>query len=469
MRARTRTGFTLIELMVAMALTLFIMVILSQAFVTSLETFSGMKGLGDMQKDLRSAMVMLRDDLSQDHFEGKRRLSDLTTAVTPTSELTTHHPQAGFFAVRRGSKVPLPAPSTPPFPLYASEGTDASPAKIPSVRAVDHMIYMTVKRKGNRQENFFNTALQVVPPRTAADLAKFFNEKTAYDVPLANLPYLTQTQRYGPGQTTGFYASQWAEVLYFLERTGSTEQPKDPTSTLGTPTYGLYRAQFVMVPDPTYVNQKFLSLPTAADATALSVGTFRGISCRPNGKALTFYSPADAARSITNRVMNNFNAAPVSKTIAAAPNGATEAGGVVTIKTMTAHGFSAGQTVTIAGVAVPGYNGAVTILDTPDATHFRYTDVNPGLGNSGGGTATLKFDPTDRVLAGATLVCPNVISFHVQLMYLNGTSFMDVAGGNPAIYDTASIPSGLKGIQVTVRVWDNKTRQTRQSTVVQDL
>jgi hypothetical protein len=54
-------------------------------------------------------------------------------------------------------------------------------------------------------------------------------------------------------------------------------------------------------------------------------------------------------------------------------------------------------------------------------------------------------------------------------MYLNGTSFMDVAGGNPAIYDTASIPSGLKGIQVTVRVWDNKTRQTRQSTVVQDL
>src|SRR6516225_5172358 len=102
MRARTRTGFTLIELMVAMALTLFIMVILSQAFVTSLETFSGMKALGDMQQDLRSAMVMLRDDLSQDHFEGKRRLSDLTTATLPTSEMQTHRPQAGFFAVRRG-------------------------------------------------------------------------------------------------------------------------------------------------------------------------------------------------------------------------------------------------------------------------------------------------------------------------------------------------------------------------------
>ena len=28
---------------------------------------------------------------------------------------------------------------------------------------------------------------------------------------------------------------------------------------------------------------------------------------------------------------------------------------------------------------------------------------------------------------------------------------------------------GLSGVQVTLRVWDNKTRQTRQVTIVQDL
>jgi hypothetical protein len=415
-----------------------------------------------MQQDLRSAMVMLRDDLSQDHFEGKRRLSDLTTATLPTSEMQTHRPQAGFFAVRRGSTAPLATPpSTPPYPLYASEGTDASPAAIPSVRAVDHLIYMTVKRKGNRQENFFNTALQ----GNAIDLGKFFSQKTAYDVLSNQLPYATQSQEY-LGGTTGYYSSQWAEVLYFLVRTGSTEQPKDPTSTMGTPTFGLYRAQFVMVPDPTYVNQQFLTLATPADATALSVGTFSGISCRANAKALTFYSPADAARSGTNRVINDFGTTVLRGIATAAAGGATEAGGVVTIKNTAAHGFNAGQTVTISGVTAKGYNGAFTIMSTPTTTTFTYITPITGLGPSGSGTATLKYDPPERVLAGATLVCPNVISFQVQLMYLNQTTFVDVAG---TTYDTTSIPTGLKGIQVTLRVWDNKTRQTRQSTIVQDL
>lgn len=45
-------GFTLIELMVAMALTLFIMTILSQAFTLAIDTFSALKGIGDMQVNL---------------------------------------------------------------------------------------------------------------------------------------------------------------------------------------------------------------------------------------------------------------------------------------------------------------------------------------------------------------------------------------------------------------------------------
>ena len=44
MRSRTRAGFTLIELMVAMTLTLVIMAILSQAFVLALESFAVLKG-----------------------------------------------------------------------------------------------------------------------------------------------------------------------------------------------------------------------------------------------------------------------------------------------------------------------------------------------------------------------------------------------------------------------------------------
>src|SRR5262249_7897418 len=78
-----RRGLTLVEMLVATALTMFIMAILSQAFVTSLEVFSQLKGIGDMEEGLRTAATLLRDDLAQDHFEGKRRLSDVNFWTNP--------------------------------------------------------------------------------------------------------------------------------------------------------------------------------------------------------------------------------------------------------------------------------------------------------------------------------------------------------------------------------------------------
>jgi prepilin-type N-terminal cleavage/methylation domain-containing protein len=389
---RTRAGFTLIELMVSMALTLFVMVILSQAFILSLETFSGMKGIGDMQVNLRTAEVMLRADLSQDHFEGDRRLSDQT--ATGGSQIFAPRPQAGFFAVRRGSASPsLVVPSVgPPYPPYANEGKDAS--QMNSLRAVDHMIYMTVKRKGNRQENFFTAPLS----GTAPVLNTFFNKPTAYGISSANLPYSTLTTPYTFPNTTGFYSSQWAEVLYYLFRSGSTEEPNNPASTLGTPTFSLYRAQFVMVPDPTSVSTLF------PNALALQTSTFSGMSCNPGATKLTFFSPADAAQGQGKRMIPNF----------------------------TPTGFN-------------------------PATNVNYA----------------------RVDAAKTLVMPSVISFHVQVMQLGpaSTLFIDVpqpvAGATYGLYDTAPLVGpanlGLKGIQVTLRVWDNKTRQTRQVTIMQDL
>src|SRR5262249_8329080 len=73
---RRRPGFTLVEMMVSVALVLFIMVILTEAFGKGLESFRQLKALGDMEARLRSAAVTIRRDLSLDHFEAKRRLSD---------------------------------------------------------------------------------------------------------------------------------------------------------------------------------------------------------------------------------------------------------------------------------------------------------------------------------------------------------------------------------------------------------
>jgi prepilin-type N-terminal cleavage/methylation domain-containing protein len=374
MQNATRTGFTLIELMVAMALTLFVMVILTQAFTTSLDTFSAMKGIGDMQQNLRTAGNVFRNDLSQYHFDGARRLSDMSLSGQPL--IVTQPPQAGFLAAWQGSAQVPAAKATATTP-YVNEGLDSN--GVSSFRAHDHLIYMTVNRRGNRQEHFFTTPLQ----GTAASLAAFFGKttRTAYDMdPVNQLPYATLAPPYLSGSTSAFYSSQWAEVIYYLVRTGSSEEPNNPNSQIGTPTFALYRAQFVMVPDGTGVSTLF------PRNSGLELSTFNGLSCNPGTAHLTFYSPADAA--LGNRVIPNLAA---------------------------------------------------------------FNPNNP------------------RIAEEATLLLPNVISFHVQTMPTGQVGFQD------GRYDTTKLGAGghmnfgLQAIQVTLRVFDSASRQTRQMTIVQNL
>ena len=104
---------------------------------------------------------------------------------------------------------------------YVNEGFDAS--GVASYRANDQMLYLTIKRKGNRQENMFATTM--LDPPNGANLALFFGQNTAYNMPPAVLSYSTLTQPYVAGSPSATYASQWAEALYYLVRTGSTEEP----------------------------------------------------------------------------------------------------------------------------------------------------------------------------------------------------------------------------------------------------
>ena len=72
---RQRRAFTLVEMLVAMALIIFIMAILSEAFVAGLETFRQLKAIGDMQEKLRSVATVLRRDLAAEHFATGQRMS----------------------------------------------------------------------------------------------------------------------------------------------------------------------------------------------------------------------------------------------------------------------------------------------------------------------------------------------------------------------------------------------------------
>lgn len=80
---RSRNGYTLVELLVAMAMIVMIMSILSEAFVAGLETFRELKGIGDLNERLRGSAVQLRDGVRDSHFETNRFLGDTIRTGSP--------------------------------------------------------------------------------------------------------------------------------------------------------------------------------------------------------------------------------------------------------------------------------------------------------------------------------------------------------------------------------------------------
>lgn len=137
MNTHTRRGFSLVELLVATALVVFVMAILSEAFVAGLDSFRLLKAQGEMQERLRVAVGTVRADLRADHFIGNGpRLSDQDLS----KQLP---PDWGFFRLWQGSP---PAAST--VANYQLEGVDGD--GIPSYRATDHLIHFTRKGKDRR-------------------------------------------------------------------------------------------------------------------------------------------------------------------------------------------------------------------------------------------------------------------------------------------------------------------------------
>src|SRR2546425_3016205 len=119
---------------------------------------------------------------------------------------------------------------------------------------------------------------------------------------------------------------------------------------------------------------------------------------------------------------------PAAVTIAASPNGATENGFLVTITTTAAHGLAAGQSVTIAGVGVAGYNGTFPVVSAPTSTQFTYIAGASGLAASGGGTA-----------ASATATIPTTAAHGFVAGQLVTTGGIGITGYN-GTFPLAAVP-----------------------------
>lgn len=380
-----RLAFTLVEMLVAMALILFIMVILSEAFVAGLESFRQLKAIGDMEERLRAATIEIRRDLNADHFEGRRRLSDPNFWNVPVRE--------GFFRIYQGA------------PTHFEEGKDSD--NNPSFRAWTNRLHFTVKLRGNQLDKFFSTALTPLPQTTAlaSGGTTFFDQ--AADGRFQDIPT-------GSSVT---YITPWAEVAYFLYR-----DPNDPKAGGVTDLYSLYRTQLLVTPDNRRLNW---NLPGQANifgspiaySNAAVVNAFKPLSCQPedltnpNASTLYFNNPSDLTQPFAD----------------------------MTTRKKPRRGV--------------------------------YDLLNPDVTRS-------------------TLLLSDVISFHVQILSTQGSAngttpggvdFMDLSQAPtvPANFDTGdptasassanTIRYNILAIQVTLRVWDAKTEQARQITIVQDM
>jgi prepilin-type N-terminal cleavage/methylation domain-containing protein len=485
-----RQGFTLVEMMVSLALVLFIMVILTQAFQAGLNSFRILKGVGNMEDNLRSVATILRRDLAADHFEGKRRISD-------ESFWTVGPPREGFFRIWQGSRA------TP-------EGIDGD--GLPSTRATDHMLQFTVKLRGNQPQDFVSAA--GAPPQLTSLPSTFVNSPP--------------DTRY---QTGSDYNSQWFEVMYCLRQTGTTALPDNPSGGPGTPLFALIRRQLVVVPNNIQLNSAKLTFspsdprsypdqlvtPYAEVSCKLIPSVARGsIPLLPqylysSGSQLYFNNPTDLTVpprrfgmlplvSNNNQPTLQHECAGLPSVPLQDPNTLSTSASLNRVRKCPMLGEMVYQTKLYGNVPASQWPSWLQKWWQPGPAY----SVRPP-----DGTNLLGLPPPwqdNPLLQGADVLLTDVVSFEVKVLVPGALAFTELfdstqvpannplfQGNGPRVFDTWSsvkddtydysswsnpngppiirppAPIPILALQITLRIWDRTTQQTRQITLVQDM
>ncbi len=106
---RRRSGFTLVEVLVAMALILFIMTILGAAFSAATQTVSDLKSAGDLAERLRGAATVIHRDLEANHcFDANGNVLRLSTMWNTNFNPTPPPPAQGFVRIYEGQSTNRP-------------------------------------------------------------------------------------------------------------------------------------------------------------------------------------------------------------------------------------------------------------------------------------------------------------------------------------------------------------------------
>ena len=437
-------GFTLVELMVAMALIILMLSIMSQAFVIATGTMQGLKEVADMQEKIRPAITLLQRDLGAYHFEGSKKLSD-------PEFWDNGPPKEGYFMVWQDQAFE-PVIGVEPS---GNEGSYNGVSFRRSAALANHMLAFTVKLPGKTPNDFFESSLG------ASFGTIFTNATTNVGMKDANIRRFESN--------ANLIHSDWSEVAYFLGphnagttpvNDGNTDGKNNPPSL---PYFNLYRQQRIVLPS---YNIAGVNLPTPADNLTNRDG-FSELSFHPEPiTILKFNSPNDLTvpwKRMGNRTLNllgNRNGPLFSEFLNTSTKVNTDiiATNVISfdvklltdlrydyedLSTILSQG-SYSTYLPISNYAIANGNAAIRVFDTWTtdqgvSSNFAIPKYDFGYWND----ITRKWQPSGNSAGNNTLI--------------------------PVWNATNNTGLNIKAVQISLRVWDQKSNTAKMFVVVQKL
>ncbi|MFL5329638.1 MAG: PilW family protein [Gemmataceae bacterium] len=505
-KSTARLGFTLVEMLVATALIIFVMLILTTVFTAGLQALRNMRGIGSMQDNLRQAATILRRDLAQQHFSSEQSSTAGPTLSQQRLDLYDWKPpKQGFFRIWQG----LPA-----FP----EGGWNTTTGLPN------------NRDGDGQPSFVMDAFGLDP--NIANQA------------LSGYQYLHFTVRNEPGSGEGTGRDRYTSTSSFFSA-GLSPASLNAITALTKPEY----LRFDSVVYSPWAEIAYFVQPTGQSAGSMPLYTFyRRRRLAIDAPLLNPLEPRPPSAPTSGVPVNYAQSLVLSDVSLAQPpaqpltSGQSYAINSAYDVTMPYRRFGMGP---VAGVgAAPRLAGVIAQDPTQSFQYSAHSfyPLDPNDPNNGGDDVLLEnvvsFDiratwdvPTDsridRRTSGVTLPRPFVptgptkdypagslqpnMDYPFDDLPVTPINFgndtirtLNPAGQpSPRVFDTwslwrgdqsqastydhsldryeqgtsATVQSGVeiplrirvKAIQIRLRVWDTKTQQTRQITIVQDL
>lgn len=479
-----RAGLTLVEMLIALALSIFIMAILSEAFVKGLEVFGQYKALADLEQRLRTVANIVRRDLRAQHFDGGKKLSELTESGKPMPMLDGlrplpynadearillrqlqqyrfKSPSEGFFSVEEWPN----RPGAPPRIFSFFEGQDSSGR--PSYRDQFDVLHFTSRLEGNEPDKFFYGKVRQATWLNSSGLPIPLDLAGQINTP----PISAKSTRYdqatfngGTGVFTGngLYTSQAAEILMFVGPDDTAILPG--VGTLNGPilTFNLYRQAWLLRPSQ-FSDGSNVALSDNYTANPVLYPIENDVSAANFGGNY-FYNTMGDVQHRTRRINSQAPRSPKYRSTALDLEGSDILlTNVISFDVRVFDPFAYKIPLGIPGGGPASGRG--TYVDIGDVSSFGGTypptaasvpgdELRPVYGNT---VDTLPFIPPGFLDAG---------------VFDTGTSrYEGTPGGTTLRREDSpfSHPFPFPSIQITIRVYEPKSRQTRQITIIQDM